>query len=136
MIEYVTTTAGDGYALACARPRRSVRRRGGVERSAAGPVFAPPVALSDGPLGAVQAADREIGRQTAIRARAVAEFAASRPATADRAQGEPGAMSAERWNARPELRRPVSEWAGRELVVALSVTAEAAEALLNRSLTL
>ena len=47
----------------------------------------------------------------------MAEFAATRPATADRAQGEPGAMSAERWAARPEILRPVSEWAGRELVV-------------------
>jgi hypothetical protein len=48
----------------------------------------------------VQAADREISRQTAVRARAVAEFAASRPAAADRQQGERGAMSAERWAAR------------------------------------
>ncbi|MGY1840367.1 MULTISPECIES: DUF222 domain-containing protein [unclassified Modestobacter] len=97
---------------------------------------APPVMLSAGPLGAVQAADREIARQTALRARAVAEFAASRPASADRAQGEPGAMSPERWAARAEVLRPVSEWATRELVVALSITAEAAEGLLERSLTL
>ncbi len=51
---------------------------------------APPVGLSCGPLGAVQAADREIGRQTAVRARAVAEFAASRPASVDRPPGSPG----------------------------------------------
>ncbi|MGY1734659.1 hypothetical protein [Geodermatophilus sp. SYSU D00684] len=37
----------------------------------------PPVGLSSGPLGAVQAADREIARQTALRARAVAAFAAA-----------------------------------------------------------
>jgi hypothetical protein len=48
----------------------------------------------------VQAADRQIARATAVRARAVAAFAASRPAEADRAQGERGAMSAERWAAR------------------------------------
>jgi hypothetical protein len=87
-------------------------------------------------LGAVQAADREIGRQTALRARAVAEFAATRPATVDRAQGEPGAMSSERWSARPEVLRPVSEWAGRELMIALSLSEQAADALLTRSLTL
>jgi hypothetical protein len=45
-------------------------------------------------------------------------------------------MSAERWSARPEILRPVSEWAGRELMIALSISAEAAEALLTRSLTL
>ena len=56
-------------------------------------VLQPPVGLSSGPLGAVQAADREIARQTAVRARAVAAFAAGRPASADRAQGERGAMS-------------------------------------------
>src|SRR6476661_10589973 len=136
MIEYVTTTAGDGYAIACDRARASVRRRGGVERSTAWPAFAPPVALSEGPLGAVQAADREIARQTAIRARAVAEFAATRPATADRGQGEPGAMSAQRWSARPEMLRQVSEWAGRELMIGLSLSGQAADALLTRSLTL
>ncbi|NEK84500.1 HNH endonuclease [Blastococcus saxobsidens] len=94
------------------------------------------MALSDGPLGEVQAADREIARQTALRARAVARFAADRPATADRAQGEPGAMSAERWATRPANLRAVSEWAGRELVVALSLSAQAADALLTRSLDL
>ena len=101
-----------------------------------GPDFTPPVALSDGPLGVVQAADRELARQTAIRARGLAEFAASRPATTDRSQGEPGAMSPERWAARPEVLRDVSEWAAQELVVALSISAQAAETLLVRSLTL
>ncbi|WP_246065878.1 HNH endonuclease signature motif containing protein [Geodermatophilus aquaeductus] len=95
-----------------------------------------PVGLSSGPLGEVQAADREISRQTARRARAVAAFAATRPASADRAQGEPGAMSGERWARRAAVLRPVSEWAAQELVVALSISTEAAEALLERSLTL
>ena len=40
-------------------------------------------------------------------------------------------MSPQRWAARPEVLRPVSEWAGRELMVALSITAEAADALLT-----
>src|SRR3954468_8712929 len=134
----VTTEAPttDWYAEACRRARAYGRRRRAAKASTVWPEFAPPVALSDGPLGEVQAADREIGRQTAVRARAVAEFAATRPATADRAQGEPGAMSAERWSARPEVLRPVSEWAGRELMIALSLTAQAADALLTRSLTL
>jgi len=136
MIEHVTTTAGDEYAIACDRARASVRRRGAAERSTAWPAFVPPVALSEGPLGAVQAADREIGRQTALRARAVAEFAATRPADADRAQGEPGAMSPERWAARPDVLRGVSEWAGQELVIALGIGSEAADALLTRSLNL
>src|SRR4051794_41527112 len=98
--------------------------------------LAAPVGLSAGPLGAVQAADRELARWTAARARAVAEFAAARPASADRAEGEKGAMSAERWAARPEILRPVSEWAGQELSVALSITQAAADTLLERSLAL
>ncbi|MBB3085883.1 HNH endonuclease [Geodermatophilus sabuli] len=84
---------------------------------------------ASGPLGAVQAADREIARQTALRARVVAEFAASRPATTDRQQGERGAMSAERWTARPDVLRAVSEWAAPELSIAVNITARAAETL-------
>ena len=132
----MTTRAEDWYAEACRRARAHGRRRRAAQASTALPELTPPVGLSDGPLGEVQSADREIGRQTARRARAVAAFAASRPAGTDRAQGEPGAMSPQRWSARPEVLRPVSEWAGRELMVALSITAEAADALLTRSLTL
>jgi hypothetical protein len=97
---------------------------------------APSVGWASGPLGAVQAADREISRHTAIRAPAVAGFAASRPASADRAQGERGAMSAERWAARAEVLRSVSEWATPELAIALNLTQKAAEGLLEESLTL
>jgi hypothetical protein len=97
---------------------------------------APSVGWASGPLGEVQAADRAIARATAVRARAVAEFAATRPASADRPQGEHGAMSAERWAGRAAVLRPVSEWATQELAVALSLTARAAEELLERSLTL
>ena len=94
------------------------------------------VGWASGPLGDVQAADREIARQTARRARAVAAFADSRPASADRAPGEPGCMGADRRAARPESLAGVSEWAAQELAVALSITTPAAEALLDRSLTL
>ncbi|MCF6743889.1 DUF222 domain-containing protein [Blastococcus sp. KM273128] len=101
------------------------------------PAVVPPAAgWATGPLGAVQAADREIARQTALRARAVAEFAASRPAASDRPAGQPGAMSEERRAARPEVLAEVSEWAAQELVVALSLSTQAAEQLLTRSLTL
>lgn len=95
-----------------------------------------PVGRASGPLGAVQAADREIARQTAVRARAVAAFAATRPASADRPAGQPGCMSEERRAARPAVLADVSEWAAQELVVALSISSAAAEALLTRSLTL
>ena len=96
----------------------------------------PTVGWALGPLGEAQAADREIARQTARRARAVAAFAPTRPASVDRVQGERGAMSAERWAARPDVLRPVSEWAAQELSLALHVTAQRAEAELERSLLL
>src|SRR5919202_472004 len=66
----------------------------------------------------------------------VAAFAGSRPASADRAPGEPGAMSAERWAARPEVLRSVSEWATPELAIALNLTQQGAQRELERSLTL
>ncbi|NEK86398.1 HNH endonuclease [Blastococcus saxobsidens] len=97
---------------------------------------APAAGWASGPLGAVQAADREIARQTAVRARAVAEFAASRPASVDRQPGEPGAMSAARRAARPQVLVDVSEWATQELALALSLSTEAAQQLLERSSTL
>jgi hypothetical protein len=100
------------------------------------PVHTPLPAVSAGPLGVVQAADREVARWTAVRATAVTEFAASRPASVDRQQGERGAMSPERWAARPEVLRPVSEWATQELQVALAYSAGSAQGLLERSLRL
>ncbi|MGY1615563.1 DUF222 domain-containing protein [Geodermatophilus sp. SYSU D00691] len=100
------------------------------------PAYAAQTGLAAGPLGVVQAADREIARQTAVRARALAEFAASRPASADRAQGEPGAMSAARWAARPDELKPVSEWATPELSIGLTCTRSRADALLSESLLL
>jgi hypothetical protein len=110
-----TTSEATSACAASRRSERSSGRRRAAPRKpavqpdpAAWPEFAPPVGLAAGPLGAVQAADREIARQTAIRARALAEFAASRPASVDRVQGEPGAMSPERWASRPEILRTVS----------------------------
>jgi hypothetical protein len=108
---------------------------GGRQASTVG-AAAPSVGWASGPLGAVQAAAREMSRQAALRVRAVAAFAATRPASTDRAQGQRGAMSAERWAARPEVLRPVSEWAAQELAIALDVTVQKAEAELARSLTL
>src|SRR3954451_500839 len=70
-----------------------------------GSEFAPQTGLGEGALGAAQAADRQIARLYAQRARSLAEFCAARPASADRAQGEPGAMSAARWAVRPEILR-------------------------------
>jgi hypothetical protein len=134
-METASATPGDGYAEVCAKAVAAGRRRT-PRGSTEWPAFAPPVGPAAGPLGAVQAADREIARQTAIRARAAAAFAASRPASADRAQGQPGAMSPQRWAARPEILRRVSEWAAPELAVALSLSAAAAEGLLERSLLL
>jgi hypothetical protein len=99
-------------------------------------VSGPTAGWASGALGAVQAADREIARQTAARARAVAAFAAERPASADRPAGTPGAMSAERRAARPAVLAEVSEWAAQELALALELSSEAAHALLERSLVL
>ncbi|MGY1607988.1 DUF222 domain-containing protein [Geodermatophilus sp. SYSU D00700] len=96
----------------------------------------PTVGWASGPLGEVQAADREASRQAARRHRAIAAFAASRPASVDRQPGEPGSMSPERWAARAEVLRPVSEWAAHELSIALDLTVQRAEEELARSLTL
>src|SRR3954451_18140657 len=98
--------------------------------------FAPQTGLGDGPLGAAQAADRQIARLYAQRARSLAEFCAARPASADRAQGEPGAMSAERWQVRPEILRPVSEWATQEASIGLTRTQSRTVGLLEESCTL
>ena len=97
----------------------------------------PPAAgWASGPLGAAQRAHQEMARQTALQARAVATFAATRPASVDRQPGEKGCMSEERRAARPEVLADVSEWATQELAVALSISSTAAESLLTRSLTL
>ena len=96
----------------------------------------PAVGWASGPLGVAQAAEREIARQTAVRARALAAFAGTRPAAADRPPGRPGAMRADRRAARAAVLAEVSEWAAPEVAVALSLPTATAEALLARSLTL
>src|SRR3954462_6746704 len=129
MIEHMNRTAAPQWPA-------SARSRGGSGSVGEQPVVGPAGGMSAGPVGVVQAADREIARLTAVRARAVAEFAASRPASVDRQQGERGAMSAARWAAGPEVLRPVSEWATQELQVALAYTEGTAQSLLERSLRL
>jgi hypothetical protein len=96
----------------------------------------PVAGWASGPLGMAQAADREIARLTAVRGRALAAFAASRPASADRQPGEAGAMSAARRAARPAVLAEVSEWAAAEVSIASSISKEAAGLRLERSLTL
>ncbi|MGY1616858.1 HNH endonuclease [Geodermatophilus sp. SYSU D00691] len=129
-------TLADGQAVAARRARARNRRIEAERASTAWPAFTPQVGLGEGALGEAQAADREIARMYALRARKLAEFAASRPAAADRAQAEPGAMSPERWAARPDLLRDVSEWATPEASIGLTRTQVRAEGLLEESLTL
>ncbi|MGY1603241.1 HNH endonuclease [Geodermatophilus sp. SYSU D00815] len=129
-------TWADMRAASARRARARNRRIEAGRASAAWPEFSPQVHLGSGPLGEAQAADREIARMYALRARKLAEFADSRPAAADRAQGEPGAMSAERWSARPEVLRDVSEWATPEVSIGLTRTQVRAEGLLEESLAL
>ena len=71
-----------------------------------------------------------------MRARALAEFAATRPATVDRPPGLPGCMSADRRAARPEVLAEVSEWAVEEVALALSLSSRTAERELAKALTL
>src|SRR3954454_9527888 len=123
-------------AVAARRARARAHRVEAARASTRWPEFAPQTALGDGPLGAAQAADREMSRLYAQRARALAEFCAGRPASADRAQGEPGAMSAARWAVRPEILRPVSEWATQEASIGLTRTQSRAVGLLEECCTL
>jgi hypothetical protein len=123
-------------ARATRRNRARRLRRAAERASTEWPEFAPQVDLGSGALGEAQAADREIGRLYALRARKLAEFAAARPASADRAQGEPGAMSAERWALRPEILKPTSEWAAAEASIAFARTQAWAGGQLEEALTL
>jgi hypothetical protein len=123
-------------ARAAHRHRARRLRRAAERASTDWPEFAPQVDLGSGALGEAQAADREIGRLYALRARKLAEFAAARPASADRAQGEPGAMSAERWALRPEILKPTSEWAAQEASIAFTRTQAWAGGQLEEALTL
>lgn len=105
------------------------------QRSQGDGVPPPAVGWASGPLGEAQAAQRAISRQTAVRFRALAAFAATRPASVDRRPGEKGAMSAERRAARPEVLADVSEWAAQEVAFALDIPTRTAETELDRALT-
>src|SRR4051794_21272424 len=107
-----------------------------VATAADPPVFGPQTALGRGPLGAAQAADRAMAAAFVARVRAIAAFAGERPSSADRAQGEPGAMSPQRWAARPEILAPVSEWAAPELSIGLTCSRRKAEDLIGQALML
>ncbi|WP_448628280.1 HNH endonuclease [Geodermatophilus sp. URMC 64] len=138
MIDYMggAVTEDASGTVAARRPEARDRRAGAEQSSTEWPAFTPQTGLGEGPLGAAQAADREIARLFAVRARALAEFSESRPASADRAQGERGAMSPERWASRPETLRPVSEWAAQEASIGLVRGRGRAEGLLDESRTL
>src|SRR3954451_12011368 len=107
-----------------------------VTTAADPPAFGPQTALGRGPLGAAQAADRAMAAAFVARVRAIAAFPTERPSSADRAQGEPGAMSAQRWAARPEILAPVSEWAAPELSIGLTCARRKAEDLIGQALML
>jgi hypothetical protein len=87
-------------------------------------------------LSEVRAAQAMIGVQEARRARAVAAFCRSRPASLDRSDSEAGAAAAATRAARPEALAVVSEWAVDEVAVALSLTQSGASRMVVQSLLL
>lgn len=90
-----------------------------------------------GHLEAARAAYRAQGRTAAVQARALAAFAAARPAALlDRPDDEVGAAAAASRAARPAVLTEVSEWAVDEVVVALALSSQAAGELLADSITL
>ncbi|SOE02684.1 protein of unknown function, partial [Blastococcus haudaquaticus] len=90
-----------------------------------------------GHLRAAAEAQRVQSEAAAQQARALAGFAAARPASVlDRADPEVGAAAASSRAARPAALTAVSEWAVDEVMVGLSLSAPAAAALLADSITL
>ena len=87
-------------------------------------------------LGEVRAAQATIGAQEARRARAVAAFCRSRPASLDRPDAEIGAAAAASRAARPAALTAVSEWAVDEVAVALSLSESSAARIVVQSLQL
>src|SRR5215218_4346854 len=89
-----------------------------------------------GHLVEARSAFQEQCRQAARQARALAAFAAQRPATAlDRPDDEVGAAAAASRAARPAALTPVSEWAVDEVMVALGLSAQAAAGRLADAVT-
>jgi hypothetical protein len=87
-------------------------------------------------LSQVRSAQATIGAQEARRARAIAAFCRSRPASLDRSDAEVGAATAATRAARPAALLPVSEWAVDEVAVALSLTESATSRIVVMSLHL
>ncbi|HEX2072731.1 MAG TPA: DUF222 domain-containing protein [Geodermatophilus sp.] len=95
--------------------------------------------LEDGAdhLATARAAERQLARAAATRARALAAFARCRPAALlDRAEGEVGAASAASRAGRPAALTAVSEWAVDEVAVGLGMSSSAASTLLVDSVVL
>jgi hypothetical protein len=88
-------------------------------------------------LAAARVAHVEQCRQAGVQARALAAFAAARPAAVlDRPDDEVGAAAAASRAARPAVLTEVSEWAVDEVMVALGVSSQHAAGLLADSITL
>ncbi|MFL6097415.1 MAG: DUF222 domain-containing protein [Blastococcus sp.] len=88
-------------------------------------------------LAVARAAHVEQCRQAGVQARAVAAFAAQRPAAVlDRPDEEVGSAAAASRAARPAALTAVSEWAVDEVMVALGLSSLAATGLLADSITL
>ena len=90
-----------------------------------------------GHLAVARAAHVEQCRQAGVQVRALAEFAAQRPAAAlDRPDEEVGSAAAASRAARPGALTEVSEWAVDEVMVALTLSSRAAGSLLADAVTL
>jgi len=88
-------------------------------------------------LAVAAAAQVEQSRQAGRQARALAAFAAQRPAAVlDRPDDEVGSAAAASRAARPAALTPVSEWAVDEVMVALGLSAQAAAGQLADAVTL
>jgi hypothetical protein len=88
-------------------------------------------------LAAAKAVHLRQCQDAAVQARALAAFAAARPAAVlDRPDGEVGAAAAASRAARPGVLTKVSEWAVDEVMVALGLSSPAAARLLAESVTL
>ena len=87
-------------------------------------------------LTELRAAQAMIGAQEARRARAIAAFCRSRPASLDRPDSEVGAAAAATRAARPSALTAVSEWAVDEVAVKLSLTESSASRIVVLSLQL
>ncbi|WP_142023991.1 DUF222 domain-containing protein [Blastococcus colisei] len=99
--------------------------------------FAGLLEVGAGHLARAKAAHRVQWREAAVQVRALAAFAAARPAAAlDRPDDEVGAAAAASRAARPAMLTQVSEWAVDEVMVALGLSSQAATVLLTDSVTL